>query len=456
MQRSPTFSTIFALGVLALSGTHAQTPQPTQVGDSAVKDPDTGCTPYKYAPVADALGSFPTIWQPASILPDDNNAQAKWDSIRAGIPDISPKGTGAGDFSGLEYSSSDPDCWWTYSKCNLPKHSGIPVDISSVPEPHTLGYGFDDGPNCSHNAFYDYLSKQNQKATMFFIGSNVMNWPLEAQRAVTDGHEICVHSWSHRYMTSFQNEDAFAELYYSAYFSSIPICYSHATNSSLPPGMQAVKLVSGVTPTCWRPPFGDVDDRIRAIADGLGLRTILWDYDTNDWQVGETSGVTPESVDAMYQVLIDDAGKGLFDRTGAMVLAHELNDFTMKEAMKFYPRLKAAFKYIVPVAVSQNITNPYPETNYTMPTFSQYITGTTTTLARNMTGSSSSTTQATRPSDSSNVATGGGNNNNLGTNRPTSNALALDLNLVNFGGVVKVFGAFLLAGTGVMGIGFLG
>jgi hypothetical protein len=29
----------------------------------------------------------------------------------------------------------------------------------------TLGYGFDDGPNCSHNAFYDYLTSQNQKAS---------------------------------------------------------------------------------------------------------------------------------------------------------------------------------------------------------------------------------------------------------------------------------------------------
>lgn len=446
MQRSPTFGTILALGVLVFSGAHAQTansPQPTQVGDSAVKDPEMGCTAYKYAPVADALGSFPPIWQPASILSSDNNAQAKWESIKAGIPDISPKGTQAGDFSGMEYGSTDPDCWWTYSKCSAPKRSGIPNDVSSVPEPHTLGYGFDDGPNCSHNTFYDYLFKQNQKATMFFIGSNVMNWPLEAQRAVTDGHEICVHSWSHRYMTSFQNEDAFAELYYS---------------------MQAVKLVAGVTPTCWRPPFGDVDDRIRAIANGLGLRTIMWDYDTNDWQVGETSGVTSDSVDAMYQVLINDAGKGLFDTTGAMVLAHELNDFTMQEAMKFYPRLKAAFKYIVPVAVAQNITNPYPETNYTMPSFSQYITGTTTSLVRNAT-SPNSPTQGTKPSDSSNAATGGsntggnnagGSNNNLGTTRPASNALTLGLDFANFGGVVKVLGAFLMAGTGVVGIGFLG
>ena len=32
---------------------------------------------------------------------------------------------------------------------------------------------------------------------MFYIGSNVMNWPLEAQRGVTDGHEICVREYSY-------------------------------------------------------------------------------------------------------------------------------------------------------------------------------------------------------------------------------------------------------------------
>ena len=26
---------------------------------------------------------------------------------------------------------------------------------------------------------------------MFYIGSNVLDWPLEAQRALADGHEIC-------------------------------------------------------------------------------------------------------------------------------------------------------------------------------------------------------------------------------------------------------------------------
>lgn len=59
-----------------------------------------------------------------------------------------------------------------------------------------MGYGFDDGPNCTHNVFYDYLASQNQKATMFYIGSNVFDFPLEAQRALADGHQICIRECS--------------------------------------------------------------------------------------------------------------------------------------------------------------------------------------------------------------------------------------------------------------------
>jgi hypothetical protein len=86
---------------------------------------------------------------------------------------------------------------WTIRQCTTPKIAGLPADVSSVPEPLTMGYGFDDGPNCTHNAFYSYLASQNQKATMYYIGSNVLDWPLEAQRALADGHEICARTcWS--------------------------------------------------------------------------------------------------------------------------------------------------------------------------------------------------------------------------------------------------------------------
>ncbi|THU85363.1 carbohydrate esterase family 4 protein [Dendrothele bispora CBS 962.96] len=321
----------------------------TEQGEASIDDPTQECSPYSYAPVSEAKNSFPPIWQPATILSTDSVALDLWQSIEGRVlTNISVKGSITGHFTS-GYPSSDPDCWWTYNGCVVPKHPNLSADIADVPEPSTLGYGFDDGPSCSHNTFYDYLASKNQKATMFFIGSNVMDYPLEAQRALVDGHEICVHTWSHNYMTGFSSQDAFAELYYS---------------------LQAIKLVVGVTPTCWRPPYGDVDDRIRSIASALGLRTILWKYDSNDWMEG-VNGVPPSTIDANYQSLINDAKNGTFDSVGAIMLTHELNNFTMSEAVKFYDQLSGAFDNIVPVGVAYNITQPYVETNYSMPTFQE-------------------------------------------------------------------------------------
>ncbi|KAA1473345.1 glycoside hydrolase/deacetylase [Dentipellis sp. KUC8613] len=369
-----------ALLVASLALGAAAQDRTTEQGEAQIKDPNAECTPYYYAPSGNAIHNFPPIWTPATILSNDTEAQQKWQNISGSIPtNIQPKGSNMGDFSNVSYTSADPDCWWTYGKCTTPKLAGLAPDVSSVPEPKTMGYGFDDGPNCSHNAFYDFLQQNNQKATMFFIGSNVMDWPLEAQRALTDGHEICVHTWSHRYMTSFQSQDAFAELWYT---------------------MKAIKLVTGVTPTCWRPPFGDVDDRIRAIANALNLQTIIWKYDSNDWRAG-TGGVTPADVDANYTSFISNVASGTFNTEGGIMLTHELNNFTMSEAVKFYPQLQAAFSHIVPVGVALNKSQPYVETNYTLPSFAEYISGTT-----NKTGSANSSSSGGGSSSGS-----GGNNN---------------------------------------------
>ncbi len=116
--------------------------------------------------------NFPSIWQNANILSTDSTAQALFATINATInaevPDIVPKGTPTGNFSAFTptYPATDPDCWWSYRQCNSPKHANLSPDITTVPEPLSYGLGFDDGPNCSHNAFYDYLYEQDLKATM--------------------------------------------------------------------------------------------------------------------------------------------------------------------------------------------------------------------------------------------------------------------------------------------------
>ncbi|KAN0114188.1 chitin deacetylase [Russula decolorans] len=355
----------------------------SEQSEAQITDPNTECTVYSYPPVAQNINNFPTIWQPATLLANDVNGQALWQKIASGVPNIPPKGQLNGSTINVTYDSADdPDCWWTIHQCTTPKVSGLPSDVASIPEPKTMGYGFDDGPNCTHNIFYNYLSSQSQKATMFYIGSSVLDWPLEAQRAIADGHEICAHTWSHRYMTAFQSQDAFAELWYS---------------------IQAIKLVTGVTPTCWRPPYGDVDDRIRYIANQLGLQTIIWGYDSFDWRVGTVVGnvtITQADVDADYGLFISNLSAGTFNAAGGIMLTHELNNFTMQEAINWYPRLKAAFSYMVPIGVALNKTQPYKETNYSLPTFQQYISGQLTVA------SNSSSASGAGPSASASASAG--------------------------------------------------
>jgi len=230
---------------------------------------------------------------------------------------------------------------------------------------------------------------------MFYIGSNVVDWPLEAQRGLADGHELCVHTWSHRYMTSLTNEEVFAEFYYT---------------------LQAIKLVAGVTPTCWRPPFGDVDDRVRSIAKLMGLRTIIWQYDSNDWRAG-TANITDADVDANYDALIARAQNGTFNTEGTIMLTHELNNFTMSEAMKFYDQLKAAFKYIVPMGVATNQTQPYVETDFAQPNFEQYISGTTTISGNPSVPTGGSTTASGSSSPSSGATTSSSSTKSGGARR---------------------------------------
>jgi peptidoglycan/xylan/chitin deacetylase (PgdA/CDA1 family) len=89
-----------------------------------------------------------------------------------------------------------------------------------------------------------------------------LTYPAAARRALSDGHILCSHTWSHQPMTTQTNEQAVAELYWT---------------------LKVIKEATGVTSRCWRPPQGDVDDRIRSIAFQMGMRTVIWDKDTEDW-----------------------------------------------------------------------------------------------------------------------------------------------------------------------------
>ncbi|KAF9979109.1 chitin deacetylase [Actinomortierella ambigua] len=85
---------------------------------------------------------------------------------------------------------------------------------------------------------------------------------------------------------------------------------------------KAIFDVIGVTPLYWRPPFGDVDNRVRDIATQLGYKTTIWTqgFDTDDWNIPAKT--------ATYQSVVDTFKSWLVKiptmKTGFVVLEHDL------------------------------------------------------------------------------------------------------------------------------------
>ncbi|KAG0224186.1 hypothetical protein B0O80DRAFT_483996 [Mortierella sp. GBAus27b] len=204
-------------------------------------------------------------------------------------------------------------CWWTCQKCDAP------ADITSCPKTDTWGLTYDDGPSPDSPRLYDYLLAHNQKATLFIVGSRAISYPATLKRAYTEGHQIAIHTWSHPMMTSLSNEQIVAELKWTE---------------------KAIVATIGVTPIYWRPPYGDVDNRVRAIATQLGYKTSIWtqDFDTNDWNI-------PGGLATAQSVV--DTFKGWLTKiptmpTGFIVLEHDL-----------YPQeVNVSISGILPIAYS--------------------------------------------------------------------------------------------------------
>ncbi|KAK1220125.1 hypothetical protein PQX77_017115, partial [Marasmius sp. AFHP31] len=129
--------------------------------DDGGNDPADDCAPSTLPIVTENSASFPGIGQKATVISNDTVAKAKWDEISPKVLKLSPKPAN-GKTSG--YSDSDPDCWWTYNGCTTPKNQGVNPDVVTVAPPSTIGYGFDDGPYCGHDGFYDFLKAENQTA----------------------------------------------------------------------------------------------------------------------------------------------------------------------------------------------------------------------------------------------------------------------------------------------------
>ncbi|RDX40544.1 hypothetical protein OH76DRAFT_1366073 [Lentinus brumalis] len=307
-----------------VSGTGSYNVPPLSVINSAMPSGPTptlsttfpaGAQPtYSNAPAIPSKFIFSAADWPALdvIPPTDSDKVKEWMKELDGhdIPDFSPTVDGECASDPQAAAQAKERGWWTCGGWT----SGN--DIVSCPEKNTWGVSFDDGPAPYSEKLLKYLDDHDLSATFFVVGSRVVSYPDILIAEYMAGHEISVHTWSHHPLTAMTNEQVVAELGWTRH---------------------AIQTVLGVTPTTMRPPFGDIDNRVRAIANAMGLRPIIWTtgpggpFDTNDWRVPAGEHTGEESFATFESIL----GNATTMDTGFIVLEHDLFEITVDLAVGY-------------------------------------------------------------------------------------------------------------------------
>lgn len=162
---------------------------------------------------------------------------------------------------------------------------------------------FDDGPSEATPLLLNHL---RHKTTFFNLGYNIVRFPSVYQRILSEGHLIGTHTWSHPFLPGLTNEQIVAQLEWS-------IWAMNATGNHLP--------------RWFRPPYGGIDNRVRAIARQFGLTSVLWDHDSFDWMMQSNEFSRTE------QQIYDDVGEWIRGGTG-IILEHDGHEKTVNIGIK--------------------------------------------------------------------------------------------------------------------------
>jgi len=124
---------------------------------------------------------------------------------------------------------------------------------------------FDDGPSYVTIPILDELEKHGAVATFYVVGNRITR--NESNRAIVlrafeAGNEIANHSHSHRFFTRISDE---------------------AIRSELINANNAIESIIGEPPKHMRPPYADMDRRVRNAIAAQGMPIILWSVDPSDW-----------------------------------------------------------------------------------------------------------------------------------------------------------------------------
>ena len=175
---------------------------------------------------------------------------------------------------------------------------------------------FDDGPSGRFTRrLLDGLQERGVKATFLLCGYRVIDYPSEAARIATEGHEIGLHGYSHDPMNAMTESQVAAEIRKTA---------------ALLPG-NVVFL---------RPPGGKYNEATLAAAKQAGLAILSWSLDPKDWAVNDG--------DLIADRVVEKA------KDGDVILLHDMSESSVTAALRIIDRLEAkGFQFVTVSELAQ-------------------------------------------------------------------------------------------------------
>ncbi len=150
---------------------------------------------------------------------------------------------------------------------------------------------FDDGPWPGQTEkILAALKKDNVKATFFMLGSLAKKHPKLARRVADSGHQIANHSYSHANLAQARNGVVVREISY---------------------GQKALRRATGVTPTWFRAPGGNLSSAAARAVREADLRIVTWSVDPQDWRKPKPGPLARDVIEAVEPgsiILLHDGG----------------------------------------------------------------------------------------------------------------------------------------------------
>ncbi|MGI5198306.1 polysaccharide deacetylase family protein [Streptomyces sp. CA-288835] len=133
-----------------------------------------------------------------------------------------------------------------------------------------VGLTFDDGPSGNTPALLGALQRNGLRATMFNEGRYAAAYPAQVKAQAAAGMWVGNHSYTHPHLTRLGQSQI---------------------DSEISRTQQAIAAAGGGTPKLFRPPYGESNSTVKAVAAKYGLTEIIWNVDSQDWNGASTDAI---------------------------------------------------------------------------------------------------------------------------------------------------------------------